>query len=86
MSQYTTGNQEEDQWVNDNFTAEEIRSLKASARLGKKSYDDIIGKLWFRMNDLRNYITVNEPQKLAEVVKLMDSLQDFDQYMAYGNE
>ena len=85
MSQYTTDCKEENQWVKDNFTTEEIKFNKAVARLGKKSYDDIIGGLMSRMVALEDFIMVNEPTKLKEVQKLMKDLEYLDEFMSYGD-
>ena len=85
MSQYTTDCNEENQWVKDNFTAEEIKFNKAVARLRNKSYDDIIGKLITSMIDLEDYILINEPSKLKEVQKLKKDLDYLDVFMSYGD-
>ena len=85
MSQYTTDCNEENQWVKDNFTAEEIKFNKAVARLRNKSYDDIIGKLVTSMIDLEDFILINEPSKLKEVQKLKKDLEYLDVFMSYGD-
>jgi hypothetical protein len=52
----------------------------------EKTYDRIYAEAWFSMRNLRDYITVKEPQKLTEIEKIMDKLQEIDHYMAYGGD
>ena len=89
MSKYTKGSKEKYQSMVDNFSTEEMdfhkEPVKKRTFIDDDKYDRIYSEAWFSMRNLKDFIKANEPQKLAEVEKLMDKLQEIDCYMVYGD-
>ena len=49
-----------------------------------KNYDDNIGTLWCSLLELKKFAIHNEPSQLPRIQKLIDGLDEIDEFMAFG--
>lgn len=47
-------------------------------------YDELIGGIIRRLHDLQKYVETNEPSKSEDLQAIVDALNKFDEFMAYG--